>query len=85
MPEIEATNRQRELVRLLTSNTRCSLNQAMKLSGYGRHNANLAQILRSPAIVALFREAVEQGRILPHDHRERVLEAIAEADLMALR
>ena len=84
MPEIEATDRQRELVRILTSGGRVSLNRAWRNSGYTNHHPSLGQMLNSPAVVALFREAIEAGRVLPYDHADRIMAAIARADLAAL-
>jgi hypothetical protein len=85
MTDTGPTDKQIKLVRLLTSNCRVSLNRAWKLAGYSNHHPSLDQMLRSPAIVALFASAIEQGRILPHDHADRIMAAIARADLAALR
>jgi hypothetical protein len=85
MPDTGPTNRQRELVRILTSGGRCSPNRAWRHAGFQNHHPSLGQMLRSPAIVELFREAVAAGKILPHEHRDRIMQAITKADLDSLR
>lgn len=85
MSHVDPTDRQRELVRLLTSGSRCSLNRALRLAGYGKHNAGLAQMLASPALVALFADAVERGDPLPMAHGSRIMAAITERDVAALQ
>lgn len=85
MPDVDPTDRQRELVRVLTSGQRCSLNRALRCAGYARHNASLDQMLRSPALVALFANAVERGDPLPVAHARRIMAAITERDLAALQ
>jgi len=58
--------RQRHLVELLTTpGTRCSLSRAWKLSYGSTHHPSLASLLKSPAILDLFKQAIDTGRSLP--------------------
>jgi hypothetical protein len=70
--------RQRAVVTALTSGQRCSLNRAYRLAGYGKHLPSLDQLLGSPGIRRLFREAVSQGRPLPLQYAERIEQAIGD-------
>jgi len=82
---LEATDRQRKIVDLLTSGSRLSLSRALRSAGYDRsHHSAWPQLLASPAIVSLFAEAIEQGRPLPFKHADRIIAAIAAQDVGAL-
>lgn len=77
----QPSDRQRKLVDILTRGFGCSLHRACKLSGYQRHRPSLDQLLSSAEIVGLFAEALEQGRTLPPKFAERIIEAVAAADV----
>jgi hypothetical protein len=70
--------RQRSLVYNLTSGQRVSLTRAWKHAGYARHHPSWDQLLSSPSVLALFREAIAQGRPLPMKYADRILAAISE-------
>ncbi len=76
----EASFRMKRIVHLLTKNERTTLNRAWKIAGYGRHRCGWPQFLRSPVVVSLFREALENGRTLPYGREKEILEAIAKLD-----
>jgi hypothetical protein len=73
--------RQRELVRLLCSGGRVSVNRCWRLAGYHNHHASLDQILRSAAVVRLFRDAVAEGKTLPVKYAARIEAAIQRQEL----
>lgn len=81
----QPSDRQRWLVDILTNGFGCSLNHAMRLSKYGKHRPGLDQILASPEVVQLFRKALEAGKPLPPKFAARIIQAIAAADVEALR
>jgi hypothetical protein len=64
-----AIRRQRALVDALTSGSRCSLSRAWRLAGWKKHHPSLDQLLASPGVMRLFREAVEAGRSLAGEVR----------------
>ena len=75
------SDKQRKLVELLTAGYGLSLNGAMRHAHYGRHRPSLDQLLQSPTVVDLFRDAIEAGRTLPPKFADRILQAVAEADV----
>jgi hypothetical protein len=62
-----------------------SLRRTMSMAGYAvkNHHAGLSNMLK-PDILALFAEAVEQGKPLPPKYTDVILAAIAAADVAAL-
>jgi hypothetical protein len=82
---LDATDRQRKIVALLTSGSRMSLSRTLRHAGFApSHHSSWEQLLASPAIVSLFAEAIEAGRPLPFKHADRILAAIVNADAEAL-
>ena len=79
------TEKQRLLVKMLTSGGRTSLNRCWRAAYGSHHNPSLQQMLASPAIVGLFAEAIAAGAVLPHQFKDEILEAVASAEIMALR
>jgi hypothetical protein len=83
--DLTPTEKQRRIVELLTANTRTSLNRCWRHVYGSHHNPSIAQLLKSPVILHLFREALAAGRTLPRQFEDDIMAAIAKADLMALR